>query len=131
MNQGSQGAQNAARYALSTIRLTVGATALLAPRTFSRRLGVDTRKHPGFIYLSRLFGVRTVFIGADLLLRDQPLQMLALRTGIVIHGSDTMAALLAAAFGQLPRGAALKAAFLSGINTLLSIVALRGLPHNR
>lgn len=126
MDRGRQRLQTSARYALSAIRLTVGITALLTPRTFSRRLGIDTRTTPGFIYLSRLFGIRTVFIGLDLLLRDGPVQALALRTGVVIHASDTTAALLAATFGQLPRGAALRAAGLSGINTLLAIVALRG-----
>jgi hypothetical protein len=126
MSDQSQRAQKCARYLLSAIRLTVGATALLAPRKFARRLDVDTREHPAIIYVLRLFGIRTVFIGADLLLRDQSLQTLALRTGVVIHASDTAAALIAAGRGQLPRGAALRAALLSGINTLLAIVALRG-----
>jgi hypothetical protein len=126
MNAQTQRLQRGARYTLSAIRLTVGSTALLAPRTFARRLEVDTTRHPAIIYVLRLFGIRTVFIGTDLLLRDQSLQTLALRSGVVIHASDTMAALIAAASGQLPRGAALRAALLSGINTLLAIVALRG-----
>lgn len=133
MNDRSQRAQKRARYILAAIRLVVGTTALLTPRRFARRLGVDPKEHPAVVYISRLFGVRTVFIGADLLLRDEPLQTLALRTGVVIHASDTMAALFAAVRGQLPRGAALRAALLSGLNTLLAVVALRGsvLPKSR
>jgi hypothetical protein len=117
--------QTLARLALATIRLTVGTTALFAPRAFARHLDVDAGSDPAVIYVARLFGIRTIFIGTDILLRDEALRAQALRTGVVIHLSDATAAAIAALFGQIPRRAAVKAMILSSINAALAIIAQR------
>jgi hypothetical protein len=110
--------------ALGTIRLANGALALLAPRWLARRLGAEPESQSAVLYVLRLFGVRTVFIGADLWLnrRERPR---SLRQGIVIHASDTTAALIATVSGQLPLRSGLTAVAISSVNTALAIFASR------
>jgi hypothetical protein len=63
-------AHELARITLAGIRLFDGVAALLVPVPLARRLGVDPDANPSALYALRLFGVRTVLIGAQLLLRD-------------------------------------------------------------
>jgi hypothetical protein len=72
-----------------------------------------------------LFGVRTVLIGAQLLLRDDEVRAHSLRVAPAIHALDASAALIAGERGQLPRRAATTAAIISTVNTVLAIVALK------
>lgn len=123
----STGIQTIARFALAGIRLTVGSIALFAPRSFARQLEVDPATSPAVIYVARMFGIRTIFIGFDLLLRDPPLRALALRTGVIIHVSDATAAGIAALRHQIPPRAAIKAMLVSSLNAALAVIARRGL----
>ena len=108
--------------ALAVIRLVNGIVALFAPAWLARRLNVDPDKQPAMLYVFRMFGIRTVFIGADLWLNPEG-RARALRQGIVIHGSDTTAALIAFIFGQLPVRSALTAVAISSVNTALAVYA--------
>src|SRR5262249_19862778 len=83
--------------ALAIIRLINGLLALLAPGWLAGRLEVKAETQPGMIYALRMFGVRTMVIGADLWL-DPVARPRALRQGILIHASDATAALIAAVF---------------------------------
>ena len=114
-----------ARITLAGIRLFNGVAALFVPATLARRLGVDPNANPAALYALRLFGVRTVLIGAQLLLRDPGLRAHSLRVAPAIHALDATAALIAGERGQLPRRAATAAAIISSVNTLLAIVALK------
>jgi hypothetical protein len=111
---------------LGGIRLFNGAAALLVPGSVARRLGVDPDANPAPIYPLRMFGVRTVVIGLGLLLpaeNDERLQ--AMRIGILIHASDTLAAGLGGLRGQLaPRTSAMLTG-ISAVNTALAIVGSR------
>ena len=122
-----------ARYALAAIRLLNGGMALFTPEQLARRLGVDPDKAEvgrgrfdrsgAIIYVLRMFGIRTVLLGADLLLlRGEELDR-ALRRAPLIHASDTIAAAGAGAKGYLaPRTAALTT-LISGVNTALAVAA--------
>lgn len=114
-----------AHVALALIRILNGGAALLVPKTMARQAGVDPDANPASPYVLRLFGVRTVAIGVELLLSDGAARRRALDTGILIHASDTAAAIAAGASGQLPRSAATKATVISSINTGLAVVATR------
>ena len=57
---------DAARYALAAIRIFNGGTALLAPERLDARLGLDRSAD----YPWRMFGIRTVLMGVDLLSSD-------------------------------------------------------------
>jgi hypothetical protein len=114
-----------ARLALAGIRLTNGTAALLAPAAFGRRLGVDPDAHPPALYVMRLFGVRTILIGADLLRRDPGARARALRVAPLVHASDTAAAVLAGRSGHLPSRAARAATAISALNLALALLARR------
>ena len=110
-----------ARILLAGIRLLNGSAALFAPTLLARRFG-DT-PNSSVIYALRLFGVRTIVIGIELLVPDERLRASAVRYAIPIHASDTIAAALAGAQGQLPPRTAIMLTALSGVNTTLAIFA--------
>jgi hypothetical protein len=112
-----------ARVTLSAIRLFNGTAALFAPAALVRRLGVDPEANPAALYALRMFGVRTVLIGAQLLLPNSGLRAHSLHVAPVIHVLDAAAAMIAGAQGQLPRRAATTAALISTVNTVLAVVA--------
>ena len=56
-----------ARRILAIVRLFNGSAALLVPELMLRRLGTDPQRDPSGIYPLRMFGIRTVLIGAELL----------------------------------------------------------------
>ena len=116
-------AHDYARITLAGIRLFNGVAALFVPTTLARRLGVDPEANPAALYALRLFGVRTVLIGAQLLLRNGGVRAHSLRVAPVIHALDASAALVAGNRGQLPRRAATTAAVISTVNTVLAVIA--------
>jgi hypothetical protein len=114
-----------ARKALAAIRLVNGALALLTPRLLIRRLGTDPDRDPSAIYPFRMFGVRTVIIGADLLLLTGEEQKRATRLAVLIHATDTATAATCLVKGYLPRKAGIMATAISGLNTVLALIAAR------
>ena len=108
-----------ARIALATIRIVNGASALRRPRLLTRRLAADDTA----VYPFRLFGIRTIVIGGDLLLRDKEVRDHALRLALLIHASDVASAVVAGARRQVPLRSAATAAAISSVNTALALVA--------
>jgi hypothetical protein len=118
------GVSDWARILLACIRLVNGGAALLVPGFLARQIGIDPEANPGALYVFRMFGIRTVFIGAELLMQTGDRRAEALRRAVLIHASDTLAALLAQLSGRLPRsGRAI--VFISATNTVLAIIANR------
>jgi hypothetical protein len=113
-------ARDRARVALATIRLVNGTMALLAPGMMLRRLGADPDASQVAIYPLRMFGVRTVVLGADLL-AGGPVQQKG-RVGVVIHATDAASAMTAGLRRQLPARVALVAAGISVTNTVLAAI---------
>jgi hypothetical protein len=115
--------RSCARYALAAIRLLNGGAALFTPEKLAKRLDADPEANGAVIYALRLFGVRTIVIGAELLvLRGEQLDR-SLRKGVVIHASDTVAAAAAGARGYLPPRTAALTTLISTVNTGLAIAA--------
>jgi hypothetical protein len=112
----------AARKTLALIRIANGALALAAPERLAARLGVDASEQPALLYVFRMFGVRTVVVGRDLLRDDER----AIRSAPLVHASDTLAAALAARTGILPPRAGRLITAISAFNTLLAVVQRRG-----
>ncbi len=113
-----------ARTALAVVRLVNGTLALLAPMVLLRRLGFDAATGRAGIYPFRMFGVRTILLGADLLLLDGDERKRATQLAVVIHGVDTISAATAGLTGALPRKAAIMTTALSASNTALAVLAL-------
>ncbi|WP_330329136.1 hypothetical protein OHS33_04910 [Streptomyces sp. NBC_00536] len=110
-------------YALAGIRLFNGITGLLTPTVLIRRLDPDRDLSPAAVYAFRLFGIRTILLGLDLLTnRGQRLQE-DLREGVLIHGSDTATAALLGIRGQLPPRTAALTTLISAVNTTLAASA--------
>lgn len=115
---------DSARVLLACIRLLNGGLAVLVPGFLARQIGVDPDANPGIQYVFRMFGIRTVLIGAELLQADSERRQSAVRQAALIHASDTLAAFLATLSGSFPKsGRAIVA--ISGLNTLLAIIANR------
>jgi hypothetical protein len=114
----------AARYTLGGIRIVNGALGLLAPAVIQRRLGDGApASNPAAIYGLRLFGIRTVVIGADLLQAPGPALDRALRAAPLIHAGDTATVLALKQGKQLSPGMARPLAVISAANTVLAVVA--------
>jgi hypothetical protein len=119
----SPSARRYARYALAGIRLVNGTAALLAPALLLRQLGVDPRANPAAFYALRMFGIRTVVLGAELLLVDGDELDRSLRNGILIHASDVLSAATAGATHRLPARSATVATLISTVNVGLAVAA--------
>jgi len=117
------GRQDFARVALGLIRLANGAAALLVPAALLRRLGVDPQTQAAAKYAFRLFGIRTVLIGADLILSRGEDRAQALRVAPIIHACDVVSAAIAGLRGELPRRAAITATLISTVNVALAIAS--------
>jgi hypothetical protein len=114
---------NCARVALAGVRLFNGVAALFFPRFLARMLGVNPDLNPAILYVFRLFGVRTIIIGAELLSPVATTRAESLRTATVIHASDALAAAWAGIQKQLPLHAAVTTTAISTGNTILAILA--------
>jgi len=112
-----------ARIALATIRLLNGTMALLTPEMMLRRLGADPAVNGVAVYPLRMFGIRTVLLGAELL-TDGPMQRKG-QVGILIHATDAASAIAAGLRRQLPARVAVLAAGISLTNTALAVIIAR------
>lgn len=127
------GADRSVEYAwkaLAGIRLVNGVLALFAPRWLAGRLGVRTAEsQAAMVYPLRMFGIRTILIGADLFGQPEA-RPRALQRGVLIHACDATAALTAAVFGELPVRSALMASGISSVNTALALFAAKRLSRS-
>jgi hypothetical protein len=114
-----------ARRKLAAIRMINGALALFAPRFLIRRLGTDPDVDSSAIYPFRMFGIRTMILGADLLLLTGEEQRRATKLAVLIHATDTASAATCLVKGYLPRKAGIVATAISGLNTVLAVIAAR------
>src|SRR5216684_5599858 len=107
-----------ARITLACIRLLMGLLGLLAPGIPARQIGVDPDTNTGILYVFRMFGIRTVLIGAELLMQTGDRRAEALRRAVVIHTSDTLAAFVASRSANFPKRARV-IVWISAFNTVL------------
>ena len=113
------------RRVLAGVRILNGTAGLLAPEFLLRRLGAALQHDRSGIYPFRMFGIRTVLIGADLLLLHGEQRRRATQLAVLIHATDTASAVTAGLRGDLPRRAAVVTTLISAGNTVLAILATR------
>ncbi|MFF7755720.1 hypothetical protein ACFZCP_42415 [Streptomyces sp. NPDC007971] len=115
-------------YLLAGIRLFNGAAGLLAPELLIRRFDPDRDPpSPAAVYAFRLFGIRTVLLGLDLLTHSGEQLRDDLRDGILIHGSDTATAATLGIHGDVPPRTAFLTTFISAVNTALAVAGTAAL----
>ena len=114
-----------ARKALATVRLVNGTAALLAPQVLLRRLGTDPTVDRSGFYPFRMFGIRTVLLGVELLVLRGDQRRRAVQLAVLIHATDTVSAAACGLRGDLPRKAAVATTVLSATNTALAVIATR------
>jgi hypothetical protein len=113
-----------ARVALASIRLLNGSLALVAPNVLIERIDPGHKVNPPAVYAFRLFGIRTVLLGGELLSARPEEQQRLVRQGVLIHATDTVTSVLLGAKGLVPRKTSLMLALISGVNTALALRAL-------
>ena len=119
-----------ARRTLAVVRLANGTLGLLAPQLLVKRLGVDPASNTAAYYPFRMFGIRTIVLGVDLLtMRDEELRR-ASATAVLIHSVDTVAAAVAGLRGDVPAKAARLTTAISAVNTLLALVSWFARPRD-
>jgi len=72
-----------------------------------------------------MFGIRTLLIGADLLLLAGEEQRRATHRAVLIHASDTVSAATCLMNGYLPRRIGVMTTAISAGNTVLALLAAR------
>jgi hypothetical protein len=116
-------AGQAARYTLAGIRVINGSLALIAPSAIIRRFGESPASDNAAVYGLRMFGIRTVVIGVDLLaLSGDPLRR-ALGQAVLIHASDTATAAALGLTGRVRPAWAAALTLISAANTGLAVTA--------
>jgi hypothetical protein len=112
-----------ARYLLAGIRIVNGIIALVAPWIIVKRFGEIPEQSAAATYGLRLFGVRSVLIGADLVTQcGQPL-LHTTSQAVVIHASDTMTAAGLGISGRLRPRMAIQLTLISALNTVLATIS--------
>jgi hypothetical protein len=107
---------------LAVIRLVNGTLGLLAPHVLVKRTSADpTTTEP--YYAFRMFGIRTMVLGLDLLTLTGPAQERARTQAVVIHATDTASAFLGGLRGDVPPRVARMTVAISAVNTALAVVA--------
>ena len=112
-----------ARQLLALVRIVNGGVALVAPQLLLRRLGTDPDRDPSGIYPFRMFGIRTVLIGADLLLLTGAERRRATRLAVIIHASDTLTAATGLVRGYQSKRVGVMTTAISAGNTALAVIA--------
>ncbi len=131
MAKNNAGRRPATVYALAGVRLFNGVTGLLTPSVLIQRLDPGRELSPAAVYAFRLFGIRTILLGLDLLTNRGERLREDLREGILIHGSDTATAAALGIRGQVaPRTAALTT-LISATNTVLAARATASVTDER
>src|ERR1700738_2007646 len=97
------GLRDDSRVLPALVRRVNGLAALLVPGFLARQVGIDPEANPGALYVFRMFGIRTVLLGAELLMQTGDRRAEALRRAVLIHASDTGAAFLATLSGNFPK----------------------------
>ncbi len=115
-----------ARTTLACVRIFNGAMGLFAAGKMAESLGGELGEDKRFVYPARMFGIRTLVLGVDLLMlkADDASAQRVLRQAVLIHATDTAAAVYAGRRGELRGKAAKLTVAISAVNTVLAVVSL-------
>lgn len=129
MSRTSETVGRSAKRALAAVRIVNGGLALFAPNVLGARLGVNTATSAGFGYAFRLFGVRTLLLGIELWRAPDDPSNPVVRDTLVVHASDTAAAIVVRRLHELPPRGGTMAVGASALNTVLAVLTKVLLPR--
>jgi hypothetical protein len=115
-----------ARYGLATVRIINGGLGLFAPKVLIKRLDPAHEPSAAAIYAFRLFGIRTILLGLDLLVRPNAEVQRAMRQGVLIHLSDFLTIVLLGAQRKVPPRSAALITFISATNVAMAVAGIEG-----
>ncbi|KAA9150789.1 hypothetical protein FPZ12_040440 [Amycolatopsis acidicola] len=110
---------------LAVVRIVNGTLALLVPGLLIGRLDPGREPSPAAVYAFRMFGIRTVLLGLQLLFADGDRLRYALREGALIHAVDAATAVTLGARRKVSVATAVFIIGISASNTALAAAALR------
>lgn len=114
-----------ARLALAAIRILNGSLALLTPRVLIRRVEAADPPSAAAIYAFRMFGIRTVLLGADLIRDPGAARAQAIAEAPLIHASDTISATVLTLTRRVSLRHGLPLIGISALNTALAALVAR------
>jgi hypothetical protein len=108
-------------------RLAIGAVALLFPSLAARLFMLDVRSNPQLPYMTRLFAVRELAVGAVSLKAPENARTSMVGLGMAVDGADAIAGLAATRSGAVskPAGVLLTGAALAAVAAGASTFANR------
>jgi hypothetical protein len=108
-------------------RLALGAVALLFPALATRLFMLDVKSNPQLPYMTRLFAIREIAVGAVTLTAPDDARTPMVGLGIAVDGSDAIAGFAAARSGAVskPAGILLTGAALVAVAGGASALANR------
>jgi len=112
-----------ARIALAGVRIVNGTAALAAPAFLAARIRATSEPDPATTYAFRLFGIRTVLLGVDLLSRNPAVRAHAVNAALPIHAADVTTAAALGVRGKVSPRAAVMLTAISAANVVLAAVA--------
>lgn len=124
VHRGDSGSDRA-RMALAVIRLINGSVALVAPRLLIGRMDSADPPSPAAVYAFRMFGIRTVLIGRELLVEDGLARARAVAQAPLIHATDLGTATLLTLTRRVSVRRGLPLIGISALNTFLAVQAGR------
>ena len=113
-----------ARHGLAGVRIVNGTLGLVAPPLLIKRMDPDGEPSPAAVYAFRLFGIRTILLGLDLLVRPEDDVQRELRQGVVIHASDVVTVVLLGLRHKIPHRTAVLTTLISGTNLALAVTGM-------
>ena len=109
---------------LNGSRMVVGAAALAAPGHAFRGAGLDSRRNPQLPFVTRMFGIRDLVLGAGALGTSGADRRRWLAASLASDAVDFAAAVAGLRAGYLPRHGAIMLAGTAAAGTALGLAAI-------
>ena len=109
---------------LNGARVLVGVAAFVAPGQAFRGAGLDERRNPNLPFMTRMFGVRDLVLGAGALATTGSERRRWLQATVAADLGDLTAALIGGRAGHLPRHGAIMLGITAATGTALGVAAL-------
>jgi hypothetical protein len=109
---------------LNGSRVLVGVAAFAAPGQAFKGVGLDARRNPNIPFMTRMFGVRDLVLGAGALSTSGAERRRWLQATVAADVGDLVAAVIGGRAGHLPKHGAVMLGLTAATGTALGIAAL-------